>query len=213
MHTKPNPFRLFWLLGGTFIAAAGYSAWVGGTAGIPGEWLESVASRGSWIRPRNLIQFFGPSLLVAGGFGLASAAALVGPRRLLGGLRFALGSNNQRTCAQAGNSLGWAARMVTWTGVWTGALAALLVFLVLHSFIISEKSIELHDVVELHWWVIQAPMTALVLGRMVLGSLADAVGIRTGRTGKPAFSLTHDLLLFSVVCLPGVAFYFMYGRF
>ena len=210
MRSILNLLRSFWLLLFPILAVLGYTACVGGTGGIPKEMLFSDYH--AVVKIRYVIWSFVVPLLVVGGCGLLTTSGIIGPRRFMAGLRFALGSNRKETCSLAADSLGRAARVVTWTGFWTGTVAALMYWLFgshLESTMLVNPYRMQH---ELSWLVSRAPVVGLVLGRIMLGSLADSAWILTGKTGKPAFSFFHDLALIVVICFPGVSFYFMFSH-
>jgi len=210
MRSILNLLRSFWLLLFPFLAVLGYAAYVGGTGGIPEEML--CSDYHAVVRIRYVIWSFALPLLVVGGLGVFTTSGIVGPQCFMAGLRFALGFNRKKTCSLAAESLGKAARVVTWTGFWTGTVAALMYWL-FGPYLESSMNYSIYRMEhELSWWVSRAPVVGLVLGRIMLGSLADSAWILTGKTGKPAFSFLHDLALFVVICFPGVSFYFMFAH-
>jgi len=202
------------------VAVTNYHRLVGGTGGLDPSWI-GVEEDGTgrsihWVR--YFCRSFGPAIIVL--LSLASVIIVIraGSRTALAGLRFLLGTRRPDEHTAAATALGIGARVVTWAGLILGVAATgvctAMVFAnrVLHvtggeyyydEWDEEEEYMDFLDYLhsEIAGRSVFVPLVGLVLGRIVLGALADAARAQSTSPLPAAFSRRHDVLLIVVAIL------------
>lgn len=206
----PNPLRLPLLLVVGVAAAWVCRRWVGGTGGLD---VSQFPPAEPWYPGITLVSFLWNvlALPVAAllGVGLLVAWMRSGTASALAGLRFMLGSQRPGSIPGAARFLSVVARVVTWGGVLVGFAAC--GFKEVATPLINLPSepegvdtfrlfLSIHD--ETGYLALFVPLAGIVLGRFVLGALAEGARIWTDKACASAFSPLQDLVLLGLFAVP-----------
>jgi hypothetical protein len=194
---SPNPIRTPLLLIAGLVAIYGYPFWVGGTGGLdparfdPDLLGQSTSPTVGTILARMLF----PSLVLLAA-GLIVGTIRAGPASADAGLRYALGTSARRWMPGAAKFLSSCARVVAWGGVLLGYGACALI-----EITVQRRSFEA-EILTARDWSLFAPLSGILLGRIVLGVLAEGARIRVGEATPPVFSRLQDLALLGLFVIP-----------
>lgn len=208
-------------------AAMNYHVLVGGTGGLDPWWIEADEDgpRRSIAWSYFFVRGLGPAMGVLLSLAIVAVVIRAGRKTALGGLRFLLGLGRPENDPAAAEAIALGARVVTWGGLILGVAAAgvnaVIVFVRrVFQFTGGEYYVDEWDEFatptellrhihrNIDYWSELAPFVGLVLGRIVLGALADAARARSTAPVTPAFARRHDVwlivtaILMAYRCLP-----------
>lgn len=152
-----------------------------------------------------LVVFLGPGVPVLL-LGVVGAWGVGGGRALRCGARYLCGLDREGEHLHAHHGLRAAARAMVSGGLTLGLLGAAAAFLLVGDAQSGELVAAPADVAYLLSWALLSPLTALGVGRLVLGVAADGAAVRAGTPERRAFAGRDDLLLLLFLLPPVMTF-------
>ena len=203
----PNPLRTPLLLVAGLVAVFGYSFWVGGTGGLDSVRVEEdEGALAASITMGTVLSLMGVPALVLLAAGLLAGTVYAGLAGAGAGLCYGLGTSNPRWMPGAAKFLSACARVAAFGGVLLGCAACGLIEIVLRREYAPGPSLYCEDLNGLMWsardWAFFAPLTGILLGRVLLGALAEGARIRSTEAHSPVFSRFQDLALLVLFVIP-----------
>lgn len=143
---------------------------------------------------RLLIAFTGPGAPLLA-LGLIAAWGAAGARGLGAGARYLAGCEREAELLLAQRALGAGARAMVSGGLIVSLLGATAAYLIVGEVLRGGESPSPVNMARLIEWALVAPLTALGVGRVVLGLAADGAAAQAGEPTRRTFGPRDDFML------------------
>jgi len=198
------------------IAVYVYHIWAGATGGLDPERMAREGSGPVTIASPAIFYFLhwmiSPALLLIPA-GIIVGAIRAGARGTQAGFRYACGSVQSQYLPDASRFLAICARVMTWGGILVDFAACGFLEIMAYRVFILKNAMDPNVYFELIWsampWATYAPLTGIILGRIIFGGLSEGARIRSGTRELPAFSRLQDFILLCLFTIPWYLLWFM----